>query len=729
LRADGELIAPEKFRKLDRFKEHDVEVVVASWVRPGGRRKSDRELVVRPGAEAAAAAVLADALRLGTGAAFLGDALGRPLAWFSTRRTDPATGEAFPELDPKHFSWNSARGWCPKCRGHGRLYAWMSEHADFQEQLTEDERDDLSDGILCPDCHGARLQPLARAVRLPLRDGRSLNLPELLALAPQGLLVALGQLVLDRRGQAILREVRPEIEERLRFLDEVGLDYLTLDRASNTLSGGEAQRIRLAAQLGSNLSGVLYVLDEPSIGLHARDNDRLLASLRRLRAKGNTLLVVEHDEDTMRAADRVLDLGPGAGRHGGQILAHGTLDEILAHPDSVTGRSLREVRPRPHRGARRPVPPSRGRAAAETWMVLEDPTFRNLRGGTLRFPRARLIGVCGPSGAGKSTLVRDLLKPAVDHACTIGEGRLSGAAALAAGIGAVEGSTHSSRRAPFKALRGATGFRKVIEVDQSPIGQTPRSTPATYIGAWDLIRELYGRLPESNLRGYSPSTFSFNTSGGRCERCKGAGRLKLEMSFLPETWVDCDACHGRRFSPDLDAVVWQERSIADVLALTFDEALAFFAFHSRIAALCELMVETGLGYLTLGQSSPTLSGGEAQRLKLVSELALGLPTFKDRQRGIRAHNLYLLEEPTIGLHLSDCDRLVELLHRLVDQGHTVVVIEHHLDLLAETDWLIELGPDGGERGGRLLAQGTPEEVAAVAGSPTAPYLRSKLHPA
>lgn len=724
LRADGQLVEPEKFKKLDRFKEHDVEVVVATWNRPSSR--AARTLATRDSGPTEEAAALTEALKLGRGTAFLGDSLGRPLAWFSTRRTDPATGEAFPDLDPKHFSWNSARGWCAKCRGHGRLFSWMTEHPDFQEQLTEDERDDLSDGTLCPDCAGTRLQPLARAVRLPVKDGRSLNLPELLALPPGEMLATLRQLDLDRRGQTILREVRPEIEERLKFLDEVGLDYLTLDRPTNTLSGGEAQRIRLAAQLGSNLSGVLYVLDEPSIGLHARDNDRLLASLRRLQAKGNTLIVVEHDEDTMRAADRILDLGPGAGRHGGRILAQGTLTEIMRHPESVTGQSLRAVRPHPRRGHRRPVPPTRGKAASGAWITLDGPTFRNLKGGMLRFPRARLVGLCGPSGAGKSTLLRDLLQPAVAYAIAHELDSLSGAAAQAARLYSASAPSDIQVRAPFKMLKGVGGFRKVIEVDQSPIGQTPRSTPATYIGAWDLIRELYGRLPEANLRGYTPSTFSFNTAGGRCERCKGAGRLKLEMSFLPETWVDCDGCHGRRFSSDLDGVVWQGKSIADVLALTFDEAAPFFSFHSRLSALCGLMVETGLGYLTLGQSSPTLSGGEAQRLKLVSELALGLPSYQDRQRGQLPQNLYLLEEPTIGLHLSDCDRLVELLHRLVDQGHTVIVIEHHIDLLAETDWLLELGPDGGTRGGHLLAQGPPEQVAATADSPTAPYLRGKL---
>lgn len=703
LRCDGALVPIEGFTKLDRFREHDVEVAIAHLSL--GKRVD----ATIKGDAASLETSLELALKVGKGACLLVDAGGKTVAWFSTSRTDPTTGESFPELDPKHFSWNSVRGWCPTCRGHGSLHSWMLEDEKFDQLPLR-----LHDGETCPSCEGGRLNPISRAVYLQTRDHQRFNLPELLALTPKTLLENLGKLTLDRRGKAIMRDLLPEIAERLKFMDEVGLAYLGLDRSTDTLSGGEAQRIRLAAQLGSNLSGVLYVLDEPSIGLHARDNASLLGSLASLKKKGNTLLVVEHDAETMRHADRVIDLGPGAGVHGGTILANGPVAHLEQHPDSLTGHYLKRGIPHPLRGERRPLPKAynaRRKAAEDEWLVLKDPRLRNLKGGTLTLPKQRLIMVCGISGAGKSTLIRNLLIPCVERAIRLKKPKLTGS---------------EWPGLPFGEIRSGHTYRTVVEVDQSPIGKTPRSTPATYIGAFDIIRQYFGQIPDGRMRGYNASTFSFNTKGGRCETCKGAGRVKLEMNFMPDTYVTCDDCGGRRYGPELLEVEWNGKNIADVLEMTFEEAAEFFSFHTRLSAMLRLMVETGLGYLTLGQSSPTLSGGEAQRLKLVSELAKGLPTHGDRKRGIVPQNLYVLEEPTIGLHLADCERLIELLHRLVDQGHTVVVIEHHLDLIAEADYVVEIGPEGGEAGGEILFQGPLKGLLGCKRSPTAPFLREVL---
>ncbi|HUL54917.1 MAG TPA: excinuclease ABC subunit A, partial [Opitutaceae bacterium] len=607
---------------------------------------------------------------------------------------------------------------------------------------------------LCPSCRGARLNRVSRAVKLRFRRGPPLSLPALLRLTPAELCARLRALALDARGRAITRDIVPQIEERLKFLAHVGLGYLALDRPTETLSGGEAQRIRLAAQLGSNLSGVLYVLDEPSIGLHARDNQRLIGTLEALRDKGNTLLVVEHDDAIMERADRIIDLGPGAGVHGGEVVACDTPANLKRHQRSLTGLYLERGIRHPVRGEYRPIPaegrwalPGRARppapgllAVARTpgWLTLRGVRFRNLRSVDLRLPLGRLIMVCGPSGAGKSSLFGDLLQPAV--ACAIREGRprltgrefarLTGFAGdfpLADPPAGAAASTGPGS-AVFADLRGAEGFKAVIAVDQAPIGKTPRSTPATYLGIFDLIRQFFALLPESRIRGYTASRFSFNTAGGRCETCQGAGRIKLEMAFMPDAYLPCEACGGRRYGPQLADLTWKGRTVGDVLQLTFEEAAAFFDFHAKLGEVCRLMCDCGLGYLTLGQSSPTLSGGEAQRLKLVSELARGLQTFTERSRGIRPRNLYLLEEPTIGLHLSDCEKLIRVLHGLVDQGHTVVVIEHHLDLLAEADYLVELGPGGGPAGGEILHQGPLAGLFRVRRSPTAPYLRARLRP-
>ncbi len=715
MRADGRLLPVDAFVKLDRYREHDIEVVVADL-----KKKDTRGL----------GQALERALNLGKGSCFLLTPTGDVLSWFSTTRTDIETGESFPELEPKHFSHNSPRGWCPSCRGHGRIFPWMLVEDDEDDDEAQarlrllglDDAGDVEDeGRACPDCKGARLNRISCAVKLHLRGKHApLSLPDLLACTPAELLAQLHRLELDARGKAITQDIVPQIEERLKFLDHVGLGYLSLDRPTETLSGGEAQRIRLAAQLGTNLAGVLYVLDEPSIGLHARDNDRLIDTLISLRDKGNSLLVVEHDDELMARADRIIDLGPAAGIHGGELLAYGTPAEIKRSDRSLTGLFLAKGIAHPARGAYRVLPPAKATIKSGTeWLELTGVRFRNLHDLDLRVPPACLVMVAGPSGAGKSTLFRDVLTPAVAYASKHRRGRLSGRDyAKATGL--------APNATPFKELKGAGAFRSVIEVDQSPIGKTPRSTPATYLGIFDLIRQFFASLPESRMRGFTAGRFSFNTAGGRCPTCEGAGRIKLEMAFMPDTYLPCDDCRGLRYGPELADITWNGKTIGEVLQLTFEEAATFFDFHSQLSQVCALMVDCGLGYLTLGQSSPTLSGGEAQRLKLVTELTRGLASYKERSRGTLPRNLYLLEEPTIGLHLSDCEKLITVLHSLVEQGHTVIVIEHHLDLIAEADYVIELGPDGGPGGGQLLYQGPLAGLQKIKNSPTAPYLKKHL---
>jgi len=784
MRADGELVRVDEFEKLDRYKEHDIEVVVADLKAKSSESRAES---LRSGSQPSAlSSQLSKALSLGKGSCFLLTERGEILSWFSTTRTDIETGESFPELDPKHFSFNSPRGWCPTCRGHGRVFPWMLEiDEDDEEDATArlrefgiDSAEDVADeGTLCPECHGERLNRVARAVKLHFKrrsgfipdmsgvkpdlrgaTNSQLSLPQLLRSTPSQLLAHLRHLELDERGKLIVQDIVPQIEERLKFLDHVGLGYLSLDRPTETLSGGEAQRIRLAAQLGSNLSGVLYVLDEPSIGLHARDNDRLIETLQTLREKGNTLLVVEHDDELMEHADRIIDLGPAAGVHGGELLANGTPEEIKRSDKSLTGLFLAKGITHPLRGEYRPVKsnaltrtrpiqavlkkkdPTGPAPFHRDWLELRNVTFRNLKGFDLQLPLGRLIMVAGPSGAGKSTLFRDVVHPAVAYAIKEKKSKLTGrefvkATGFDVGDGGAVPSPHAEnggrRRPPsigepFEELRGAQGFKSVIEVDQSPIGKTPRSTPATYLGIFDLVRQFFASLPESKIRGYTASRVSFNTAGGRCPTCEGAGRVKLEMAFMPDTYLPCDDCRGSRYSSDLSDITWKGKSIGQVLQLTFEEAAPFFDFHSQLSQVCQLMVDCGLGYLTLGQSSPTLSGGEAQRLKLVTELSRGLASYKERSRGTPVKNLYLLEEPTIGLHLSDCEKLIRVLHSLVDQGHSVVVIEHHLDLLAEADYIIELGPEGGPGGGQLMYQGPLAGLLKAKRSPTAPYLAEKM---
>jgi excinuclease ABC subunit A len=502
----------------------------------------------------------------------------------------------------------------------------------------------------------------------------------------------LQKLKLAGRERDIARDLLAELAARTAFLSDVGLDYLQLNRAAPTLSGGEAQRIRLAAQLGSNLQGVCYVLDEPTIGLHPRDNVALLATLDKLRAKGNTLVVVEHDEDTIRRADFVIDLGPGAGTRGGHVVAQGTATELARSGTSATGRCL--AAPLQHSRARRRII-DRGTPMID----IRGATLHNLRNVDARIPLARLTVVTGVSGSGKSSLARDVLLANLKRLL-------------------LRPRRGDRIRQPNVALQGCdsvTGWQKisrVLEVDQTPIGKTPRSCPATYIGFWDSIRRLYADTTEARIRGFSASRFSFNTAGGRCEACEGQGMQRIEMSFLPDVQVLCDVCGGKRFNPETLSILFKGKSIGEVLAMSVDDALEFFAAHRSVFHPVSLLADVGLGYLSLGQPSPTLSGGESQRIKLVTELskvrtdALGI----DIARREGQHTLYVLDEPTVGLHMADVEKLVRVLHRLVDTGNTVVVIEHNLDVMAEADWIVDLGPEGGDGGGRIVAQGAPDSI-------------------
>ena len=715
VRADGKFYDSTAPFRLDRFSEHDVEVVLGSFV--GATR----------GKLAEQAALVDAALDLGKGVLYAVDAAGKSTV-HSTERACPECSRSFPPLDPKNFSYNSSQGWCPQCRGFGELFHLPEvDRGANADAVEESWWRWASERQECPSCHGARLKPEARSVRLPLGRDVEPTLDELARLSVAAVADVFGKAKLVGRAAEIGRDILPEIQERLRFLGIVGLGYLQMGRGLTTLSGGEAQRIRLAAQLGSNLSGVLYVLDEPTIGLHNRDNERLLDALTRLKARGNSLLVVEHDEETMRRADYIVDLGPEAGVRGGEIVAAGTLAELMAHPDSLTGRGLRGLATKqwPTRGKRRPVTRVAMRGASEPgWLTLADVARNNLRDVTLRVPLGRLVVVTGVSGSGKSTVIKDCLLPAVT-------------AALAG---------RKVKDVLTGKLSGWQGLTAVHEVDQTPIGRTPRSTPATYVGFFDDIRQLFASTTEAKMRGYSASRFSFNSTQGRCPKCEGAGAVKLEMNFLPTAHVKCDLCAGGRFNPATLDVLWNGRSIAEVLRMSVAEAMEFFATHTRLRRPLEALRDTGLDYLTLGQTSPTLSGGEAQRIKLVTHLLGGLKAAavaaenadltalavakakadgRSTRRPLR-QDLFLLEEPTIGLHFQDVHRLVEVLQRLVDAGHTVVVIEHQLDLIAEADWVIDLGPEGGDGGGAIVAEGTPEEVAKVAASHTGRYLKKLL---
>jgi len=738
LRVDGEFLPTTNFPRIDRFKEHTIELPVA-------------DLVIDPADEAGLRAQLARTLELGKGTLHLLhplDGLQAALAEgrstrglgavqvFSTARACPVCSTSYPELDPRLFSYNSKHGWCPDCVGTGVKLSREQRRAlddsvrDDQDKgreqsFAEPEVDDLTDEA-CPTCEGTRLNAQARAVRfngVGITDVARLSVSEVRrwvrelmgphapplrgSLPPEGAVSPWGgpaakrladELpVMTQREADIARDLLPEIEGRLAFLEQVGLNYLTLDRGAPSLSGGEAQRIRLAAQLGSNLQGVCYVLDEPTIGLHPRDNQILLDALHQLGRQGNTLVVVEHDEDTIRRADHIIDIGPSAGRRGGRVVAQGSVDDLAASDESLTGRYLRHA-------MKHPLQPRRPVAADGECLSLRGAALHNLQRVDVDVPLRRLVVVTGVSGSGKSTLARDVL--------------LTNTAAAVA-----QRSTAAGRRAWDEAgerpawvgcdkLLGSEPVDRVLEVDQTPIGKTPRSCPATYIGFWDTVRKLFADTLEAKARGYGPGRFSFNTGEGRCPSCEGQGMRTIEMSFLPDVKVPCETCHGARFNPETLAVTWKGKSVGDVLQMAVDEAVEFFASMPAISHPLQLLKDVGLGYLTLGQPSPTLSGGEAQRIKLVTELS----KVRDEvgRRGQKApHTLYVLDEPTVGLHMADVEKLIRVLHRLVDGGHSVVVIEHDLDVMAEADWIIDLGPEGGAGGGRVVAAAAPEAVVAA----------------
>ena len=730
-RVDGELLNLEDEIALDKRKNHTIEVVI------------DR-LLVKPGIEHRLEMSVGLAMKLAGGLVQVA-VVGGEETLYSSRLACPDCGINVPQLEPRSFSFNSAYGACPECHGLGSKYDfdpakiivdWSKPLLDgglgpgsgsqnlqhmlqiaaaahgfelstpfekfpdkiqslllygeagkggktgfkgilgyLKQSLEESTSDSYREWLLdfmsateCPACHGKRLRPESLAVKV-----NGMSIADFTGLSVARSLEVARKIQLKGREELIAGRIMHEIVERLQFLNAVGLGYISLDRSAATLSGGEGQRIRLATQIGSKLRGVLYVLDEPSIGLHHRDNDRLLSALEELRDLGNTVLVVEHDEETIRRADYVIDLGPGAGRHGGNLVAHGTPADIMKAPDSLTGAYISgkvQIQMRPERRH------TNGHAVSV--LGARENNLKNL---DVTFPLGVMTVVTGVSGSGKSTLVNDILYRALAR------------------------QLYRSREEPgqHKAISGAEAIDKVIRIDQSPIGRTPRSNPATYTGVFALIRDLYAMLPESRERGYKAGRFSFNVSGGRCEACQGEGQRRIEMNFLPDVYVVCEVCNGRRYNHETLSVKYKGYSIADLLETPVSDALQILENIPHVKQKLQTLVDVGLGYVHLGQSAVTLSGGEAQRIKLARELS-------KRQTG---KTLYLLDEPTTGLHFDDVKKLLDVLHRLTDLGNTIIIIEHNLDVIRNADWIIDLGPEGGEDGGRLIAQGTPEQVARV----------------
>lgn len=763
VRVDGDIYDVTEVPELSKSKQHDIEVVV------------DR-IVLKEGVRSRLFDSVEAALRIAEGYVVIDTMDGQELL-FSEHYACPVCGFTVPELDPRLFSFNAPFGSCPDCDGlgvklevdldvvvpeagktlrEGALAPWNPISSNYYpqmleqamaafgidmdkpfEELTEEEKQLIffgSDGrefhfhyenefggvrdidipfegvvtninrryhetnsdftrtqmraymneLTCAACHGYRLSPQALSVKVGGEDGLHIGGISDLSIADH--LLQLDKLSLTDNEATIARPILKEIHDRLTFLNNVGLNYLTLSRSAGTLSGGESQRIRLATQIGSNLSGVLYILDEPSIGLHQRDNDRLIASLKKMRDLGNTLIVVEHDEDTMREADWLIDVGPGAGVFGGEIVAAGTPAQVAKSKKSITGQYLsgkREI----------PVPLDR-RVGNGRFIEVTGAQENNLQNITARFPLGKFIAVTGVSGSGKSTLVNSILKKAI----------------------AQKLNRNSAKPGKFKKISGIEHVDRLIDIDQSPIGRTPRSNPATYTGVFDDIRDLFAKTNEAKIRGYKKGRFSFNVKGGRCEACSGDGIIKIEMHFLPDVYVACEVCHGTRYNSETLEVHYKEKNIAQVLDMTVNDAVEFFQHIPKIARKLQTIKDVGLGYVTLGQPATTLSGGEAQRMKLASEL-------HKRSTG---KSFYILDEPTTGLHSEDIAKLLQVLSRFVDDGNTVLVIEHNLDVIKTVDHIIDLGPEGGVGGGTIIATGTPEEVAANPASYTGRYLKGKL---
>ncbi|MFF7060421.1 excinuclease ABC subunit UvrA [Achromobacter spanius] len=678
LRVDGEFIPVAPWPRLDRYKEHTIELPVA-------------DVVVDPANEADLRAAVKSALENGQGVMSvvwpvnkLHEALNSDLQQqhFSVKRACPSCGTSFPEPDPRLFSYNSKHGWCTGCFGTGLQLQGFDEEQTGEETAWNAWYE--GEAKACTQCDGQRLNRVARAVRW-----RDKSIAELASLPVSDAHTFFTGLVARGREGEIARDILTEIRGRLNFMQEVGLNYLALDRAAPTLSGGEAQRIRLAAQLGSNLQGVCYVLDEPTIGLHPRDNRILLDALARLEGNGNTLVVVEHDDDTIRRASHVIDIGPGAGIRGGRVVAQGTVEDVMNAPESITGRYLKTPLAHPLQG-RRPV-------EADTPMIeIRGARLHNLRSVDAKIPVGRLSVVTGVSGSGKSTLAREVLLDNLMQA--VSQGKAPGWAGC-------------------ESIKGWEAIDRVLEVDQTPIGKTPRSCPATYVGFWDDVRKQFADTREARMRGWTAARFSFNTGDGRCPICEGQGMRTIEMNFLPDVKVPCDACNGARFNSDTLSVQMRGKNAGELLSMEVDDAIGYFAAHPKIHRPLQLMQDVGLGYLTLGQPSPTLSGGEAQRIKLVTELSKARLTdglIKTGRASRIPHTLYVLDEPTVGLSMADVEKLIHVLHRLVEAGNTVVVIEHNLDVIAEADWLLDLGPEGGTGGGQLVAEGSPEHVMTLA---------------
>lgn len=687
---DGEFIELAKAKKLAKTKTHDIDIVVD-------------KVVIKEGIQTRIAESVHSALQLTEGHITVEDQTTKERKAFSIHAACPICGFSFPELEPRFFSFNNPRGACPTCKGLGTVdieeveydnYAGPESGGTIREvsyrvadrlsrKSEEDEEGEIDQMAIraCPDCHGTRLRLEARNVFVSNK-----TITELSTLPTSDLLATIQSSKWSARQSSIGDKILKQIEQRLGYLVRVGAGYLSLERPTRTLSGGENQRIRLASQVGSALVGVLYVLDEPSIGLHPRDHMRLLSILRELRDLGNTIILVEHDEDTIRTADHVIDIGPRAGTLGGAIIAQGTPKEIEAHKESVTGQYLS--------GAKSIPVPRQRRSPGDAKLTLKGATGNNLKNVDVSIPLGTLIAVTGVSGSGKSTLIMDTLYRAL--------------------------SNHFFRTnwtvSEYGSMAGVELLDKVIDINQNPIGRTPRSTPATYVGLFPLVRDLFASLPDAKVRGYAPGRFSFNVKGGRCEVCQGGGQIRVEMHFLSDVFVKCDACRGRRYNKETLAIQYKGKNIADVLEMTVAEALPFFTNHTNIHRKLETLNRVGLDYLSLGQSSTTLSGGEAQRVKLSKELS---------KRGT-GKTMYILDEPTTGLHFEDVAKLVELLQDLVNQGNTVLVIEHNMDVVKACDHVVDLGPDGGTNGGEIVAQGTPEFVAANKRSETAKFLAPLL---